>query len=122
MANRFIDRIIHGPSDTVDAPLGGSRREAIQRLQVGASGVIGVLLLVALADSLRDQADEADAEAVPEAVATVEPSPTPTQPSDPLVEAGVVPDLPSDPAEAAAQDDPVLPEQGVGEAGGGGEQ
>jgi len=112
MANRFLERFMHGPADDGSSSLGGTRAEALQRLQVGMSGIVAIVLLIALADIVRDRADQTDAEAVPEAAATVAPEPTNTAPSDPLAGAGVVPDLPADPDEAAEQTDPVLPEQG----------
>ena len=113
MANRFLERILHGPADGGSMPLGGTRSEAIHRLQIGLSGIVGVILLVALADTLRDRADQTDSVTVAEAEVPVEVAETPTQ-SDPLAEAGVVPDLPADTAEAAAQNAPILPEQGTG--------
>jgi len=115
MANRFLERIMHGPADDGTTALGGTRSEALQRLQVGMSGIFAIILLVALADLVRDRADQSDAEAVPEAAATIAPEPTNTAPSDPLAGAGVVPDLPADPEEASEQTDPVMPEQGTGQ-------
>ena len=113
MANRLLNRIMHGPTDDSGMPLGGTRTEATQRLQVGLSGIVGLLLLVALASTLSDQADQADAETVPEAQATIKAQPAEAPKTDPLADAGVVPDLPADTTEAAAaQNAPVLPEQG----------
>lgn len=115
MANKIIDRIIHGPAESPEdsvAGLGGNRAQSFHRLQIGLSGIAGIILLVALADSLSNQADQTDAVAVPEAVAPAQPNATPSIQSDPLAGAGVVPDLPADNAEAAAQNQPVLPEQG----------
>lgn len=115
MANRFLDRFMHGPADAGSSPLGGTRSEALQRLQVGMSGILAIVLLVALADVVRDSADQTDSEAVPEASATVAADTVDAPPSDPLADAGVVPDLPADTDEAAEQTDPVLPEQGAGQ-------
>lgn len=112
MANRFLERIMHGPADAGAMPLGGTRSEAVQRLQIGISGIVVMIMLVTLADTIRDRAEETDASAVPAASATTEPDATPTAQSDPLAEAGVVPDLPADPADAADTEQPVLPEQG----------
>ncbi|MGB7407881.1 MAG: hypothetical protein WA908_05195 [Pontixanthobacter sp.] len=112
MANRFLERIMHGPAQDMPVPLGGTRAEAAQRLQIGLSGIIAIILLVALANTLRERADQTDAVTVPEAEMPVEVAQEPETQSDPLAEAGVVPDLPADNAEAAAQDSPVLPEQG----------
>ncbi|MDN3646029.1 hypothetical protein QWY75_07405 [Pontixanthobacter aestiaquae] len=97
MANRFIRRILHGPAEQADAPLGGTRAEAIQRLQVGLSGIGLMIILVALADVVSERAEQTDAASVPEAVATVEPESTEAPQSDPLAEAGVVPELPAEP-------------------------
>ena len=62
------------------------------------------------------RAAETERTAVPEAVATNQPTATPTR-SDPLIDAGVVPDLPANPApEAPAGGEaPILPEQGGGD-------
>lgn len=116
MSNRIIDRLINGPAqdpELVASGLAGSRAQSLHRLQIGLTGIIGIILLVALADALRTQADETDAVAVPEAVTPVETAEEAGAQSDPLAEAGVVPDLPADNAEAAAQSDPVLPERGA---------
>ena len=65
----------------------------LQRLQFGIGGVATMFLLVSLASIIDRRADMADAATVPEAV-------SPSQPAgdalgdDPLVSAGVVPDLP----------------------------
>jgi len=67
------------------APLGGTRAQAAQRLQMGV---------------------------VPQASATSEPEVEQAQ-SDPLVEAGVVPDLPSTLVPEATTEEPILPEQGI---------
>ena len=85
------------PSDPLEgAPLGGSKSEAMYRLQLGIAGVVGILMLVGLASIIENRAKQVEAASVPEAAATVEPSPTPTKP-DPLAEAGVVPNLPASP-------------------------
>lgn len=97
MANRFISRILNGPAEQVDAPPSGARAEAVQRLQVGISGIVIMFMLVMLADIVRDGADQTEAAAVPEAAATVEPEPTVTPKADPLAEAGVVPEVPAEP-------------------------
>ena len=65
---------------------------------------------------MRDRADQTDAEAVPEAAATVEPEAAEAPQSDPLAEAGVVPELPAEPtptpsptATASVLRDDILP-------------
>lgn len=75
-------------------PLGGTRAEAMKRLQIGLLGLAAMLLMVALANIVMERAKQSDAVAVPEAVdpaakAAGEPL------KDPLVDAGVVPELPS---------------------------
>lgn len=69
----------------------GTRAEAMQRLKVGAGGLLGVLFVVALASSViqttrgaEDTPVAAASEANPEAA------------NDPLVDFGVAPELPSD--------------------------
>ena len=97
--------------DTAPAPLAGTRREAIQRLQVGLSMLVGVVLLVALASVIDGRARDSEATTVPEAAPTV--AATEDAQSDPLVDAGVVPDLPpATPAPEASQEAAIVPEQG----------
>ena len=78
-------------------PLAGTRAQSVQRLQIGIGGVLLMVLLVGLASLIQDRTREVDAAAVPAAAATTEPSPV-SQQNDPLVNAGVVPDLPDEPA------------------------
>ena len=92
--------------------LGGSRPQAIQRLQIGLAGVTTMLLLVGLASIIESRASQAQANAVPEAAPTVAPSSSPAQ-DDPLVSAGVVPDMPEEEAPAPTLQPPVLPEEGA---------
>lgn len=80
----------------VEVPLGGTRQQAMQRLQIGLTGVTLMILLVGLASIVQNRAKETDATAVPEAAPTTEPTESANQ-SDPLVEAGVVPEMPSVP-------------------------
>jgi hypothetical protein len=96
------------------APLGGTRAEAVQRLQVGLSLLGGVILLVGLAHAIEDRAKMTEAASVPEAAATVTATPSPPAQSDPLADAGVVPDLPAEPAASSTPplQRPVLPETG----------
>ncbi len=86
----------HGPK-TPDAapdaaPLGGTRAQAVQRLQIGITGVFAMILLVGLADAIGGQASKAELDAVPDAAPTTEPTDAPAQ-RDPLADAGVVPDI-----------------------------
>lgn len=75
------------------APLGGTRAEAAQRLQVGLAGLGSMVLLVGLASVLGNQADRTEESSVPEAAPTTEPTEAVPQ-SDPLVDAGILPDVP----------------------------
>lgn len=83
--------------ETEISPLAGTRAQALQRLQVGVSLLLGIVLIVGLANVIEDRAKQSDDSAVPEAAATVAPSPTTTA-KDPLADAGVVPDLPAEAA------------------------
>jgi len=79
------------------APLGGSRSEAMQRLQIGLFGIGSMVLLVGLASVIGSQADLTEEAAVPEAAPTTEPTETAAQ-RDPLADAGIVPDIPAEPS------------------------
>ena len=82
-----------------DAPLvtqGKMRAEAIKRLQIGLTGLAVMLLLVGLANVIKDRASQSEQAAVPEVetqAAVTQPTPAPNK--DPLADAGVVPELPS---------------------------
>lgn len=95
-------------ADLPPAPLAGTRGEAVQRLQIGLSGLAAMVLLVGLASIILERANETEANSVPEAAATV--LPTPKAQSDPLADTGVVPDLPV-PDPAPEQEVPILPAQ-----------
>lgn len=84
-----------------DAPADRSRAEVVHRLQIGLSGLAAMILLVGLANIIQDRARMEDAKTVPEAAVTGNQPLTPSQP-DPLADAGIVPDLPAEPA---AKDD-----------------
>lgn len=78
------------------APLAGTRAQSVQRLQVGLSGLAAMVLLVGLANIILASAEQNRAEVVPEAAIAVTPSPAATgSSSNPLAEAGVVPNMPS---------------------------
>lgn len=98
--------------EPADVPLGGTRSESVKRLQIGIGGVVLMVLLVGLASLIQDRTREVDAAAVPAAAPTTEPSEAIKQ-SDPLVEAGVVPDLPEKPLPSSPQSPAVIPEQGT---------
>ncbi len=93
-------------AEAARAPLAGNRRESIQRLQVGFFGLTAMILLVGLANVIMNSVQQSQASAVPEAAPTVVATEPPPQASDPLANAGVVPDLPA--------------EEGAPEAGAGG--
>lgn len=98
---RIGDEPASGGEPPEGAPLGGTRAEAIQRLQVGLFGIFAMVLLVGLASIIGGQAELAEQTAVPEAAPTTEPTEAPPQ-RDPLVDAGVVPDIPVDPSPSPA--------------------
>ena len=79
------------------APLGGTRAQAMQRLQVGVFGLASMILMIALANIILNQARETEAGVVPEAAPTTAPSGSASPASDPLADAGVAPDIPSEP-------------------------
>ncbi len=79
------------------APLAGTRRERVQRLQLGLFGLGTMVLLVGLANIIMTSAQQNQA-SVPEDLpveATVDVPPP--APRDPLADAGVVPELPVEP-------------------------
>ena len=84
------------------APLAGTNSQSVQRLQVGLFGLAAMVLLVALANIIRNNAEQNEATVVPEAapvVADGKAAPV----SDPLADAGVVP------AEKPAEGDAATP-------------
>lgn len=91
------------PAQTIDpdpdfaTPPAIARQEAIQRLQIGVTGIAAMVLLVGLASIIGSQADVTEEAAVPEAAPTTEPAPAPSQ-ANPLADAGVVPDIAAEPA------------------------
>ena len=87
------------PGALAEAPLGGSRAEAMRRLQMGGIGVCAVIVLIGLASIIEDRAKQTDSTAVAEAAATTAPSPATAAP-DPLADAGVVPDMTASPKAA----------------------
>ncbi|MEM7666859.1 MAG: hypothetical protein AAF250_13460 [Pseudomonadota bacterium] len=96
-----------GENGEVDgAPLGGTRAEAIQRLQVGLFGLFSMILVVGVANIVYNRAQQTEDQSVPDAAPTTEPTPALPQ-SDPLADAGVVPDIPVDPEPEAAPEGEV---------------
>ena len=94
MADPARSRSSASPGDVPAAPLGGSRADALRRLQFGVIGVLGVILLVGLATVIENRAKEVEQASVPDAAATTEPNP-PAEQQDPLAEAGVLPEMPA---------------------------
>ena len=89
------------PAEAAPAPLAGTRSQSMQRLQVGLFGLGTMVLLVGLANIIGSQADQNEAQVVPEAAPTVAEQKGEAA-SDPLADAGVVPDAPAQqPAEAS---------------------
>lgn len=87
-----------------DAPLvspSRTRAEAVKRMQIGIAGLTGIILLVGLANIIRDRANESELAAVPEAAPTVSTQAPHAPAKDPLADAGVVPELPADPVASA---------------------
>jgi hypothetical protein len=80
-----------GEPEDLPVPLGGTRAEAIFRLQIGVAGLVAVLMMIGLANIVMDRAKETEATTVPEAAATVASKSAPAQTGDPLADAGVVP-------------------------------
>lgn len=77
------------------------RMEGLQRVQIGLTGLAGVVLLVGLANIVIDKARMDDAALPPPTVPTME-STNAVSPKDPLAELGVQP---------APEQAPVVPEQ-----------
>lgn len=106
MARSARSRAPAPPGALPSAPLGGTRAEALRRLQIGILGVLGVVMLIALASMIRDRASQTDSTAVAEAAPTTAPTAAPAN-SDPLAEAGVVPDIPASPEPGSTAADPA---------------
>jgi hypothetical protein len=87
---------------------GQARAEALQRLQVGVSGIGAMVLLVGLASIIGGQAEMNDDQAVPEAAPTTEPEAKPAQ-ANPLADAGVVPDIADEPSDVSTPPLPIAP-------------
>lgn len=108
---KFQDHIDAAQDDLPieSAPLGGTKAEATQRLQIGFFGLGSMVLLIGLATIIGNQADLTQESSVPEAAPTTEPVEVPQQ-RDPLADAGIVPDIPTEPTEALPEEVQDLPE------------
>ncbi|MFT4893233.1 MAG: hypothetical protein ACJA1G_000700 [Qipengyuania sp.] len=97
--HQFFDMSRKPPvGELPEVPGSDARRErTVQRLQIGITGIVMMILLVGLASIIQNRAAETDATTVPAAAPTTEPTQAAPQ-NDPLVEAGVVPDLPAEPS------------------------
>ncbi len=101
------------PKDAPEKQSDALNSEIAQRLRTGIGGILAVVLAVGVAQVLMSRALQNEETAVPEAAPTVEPSATQGS-SDPLSDAGVVPDLPAQPEDEPIPEGPVLPEKGEG--------
>jgi len=106
----YIAAQMQGDPILSNAARAKSAQAVAHRLQIGIGGVVMVLVTVALADMMlagasNEQAVDAAATAQPGIVeAPVESAPAPAVPnSEPLVDLGVVPDLPDKQAAAPVQ-------------------
>jgi hypothetical protein len=97
--------ILQGSSsfeDIVRPPLAGTRRQRMQRLQIGLIGLGAMVLMVGLAGIIIASAQQNQA-AMPEDLPPLSSEDVPPL-RDPLADAGVVPELPTDAgADPAAQ-------------------
>src|SRR5690554_920158 len=92
-----ILRNSQGKKAEVSSPLAGTRSQSMQRLQIGLFGLAAMVFLVSLANIILNSAEENEARVVPEAAPTVAGTKAATSASDPLADAGVVPDTPDQP-------------------------
>ena len=96
------------------APLSGTRSEMMQRLQVGVFGLAAMLLMIGLADVVLNRLKESEATTVAEPATMDDGAAAPAQPSDPLAEAGVMPELPAGPdVQQGTQQPPAQPKPGA---------
>jgi hypothetical protein len=67
------------------------RQEGLQRVQIGLTGLAGVILLVGLANIVIDKARQGDVVLPPPTVPTLNAANALSQPREPLAELGVAP-------------------------------
>ena len=100
-------------TDDDDVPLiapGKTRAEAIRRLQIGITGLFAMILLVSLANIIKDRAQESELTIVPDASESAPAGNESTSASkDPLADAGVVPEIPTGPSGTPAGNAPKKP-------------
>ena len=94
--------------DRPAAPLAGTKSQSMQRLQIGLFGLGAMVLLVGLANIILTNAQQNQARVVPEAAPTAVTKAEPEPVSDPLADAGVVPDMP-DQSEVQGERDDAAP-------------
>ncbi|MFC4254613.1 hypothetical protein GRI97_04195 [Altererythrobacter xixiisoli] len=100
-------KLPNAAGDHASPPAGRWGGALMQRLQVGLFGLAAMVLLVGLANIIMNSAQENQARVVPEAAPTIAVSPSSTPASDPLADAGVVPDFPGERASTAASAEPA---------------
>lgn len=76
-------------------PLAGTRTQRLQRLQVGIFGLGAMILMVGLANIVKTNAEHTDLQVVAESANEAEPATVAEPASDPLADAGVVPNMPT---------------------------
>jgi hypothetical protein len=91
---------VRPPEEVPISPLAGTRSQSMQRLQIGLFGLAAMVLLVSLANIIKTNAAQNEARVVPEAAPTVAGDEAQAADSDPLADAGLVPDMPDEQAEA----------------------
>lgn len=100
-------KLPNAAGDHAPAPNGRWGGALMQRLQIGLFGLAAMILLVGLANIIMNSAQENQARVVPEAAPTIAVSPSTTPASDPLADAGVVPDFPGERTSPPASAEPV---------------
>lgn len=83
-------------------PLAGTRKQRVQRLQIGLIGLGAVLLLVGLANIIISNVTDNQAIVAEDLPPVTSGDVPPPAPRDPLADAGVVPDLPAGEGDGAA--------------------
>ncbi|MDF0544482.1 hypothetical protein PX699_19190 [Sphingobium sp. H39-3-25] len=84
------------------------RQEGLQRVQIGLTGLAGVILLVGLANIVIDKAKLGDSVQPPPTVPTLDSANALGQPKEPLAELGVTPSMPQSQVVPDLQPDPNL--------------
>ena len=93
------------------APPLAARSRSLQRLQIGLTGLAAITLVIGIATIIKDRAAQTEATIVAEA-GQVDEAETEPQ-NDALVDAGLVPDLPAEPAPSAVPDPAVTAAPGA---------